>query len=227
MNLRFFYSRHPFIERLVMLRLGSRILENVRDSLRPLMPGYQRRMREISHNINAFIRAALEVSDKRIFADTTKSWISIPFFKRMENVDLNVIHLVRDPRGFCNSARRHNGTLISRAARRWMADALGVEQNIRDLPSDRFLRIRYEDLCSSTDATLNEIIDLLALNSFALPLNLGASPHHIIGNDMRSSPIRRNTIVLDEKWRKDLSEADIDAIAKKTGAKAREYGYNI
>jgi hypothetical protein len=227
MNLRFFYSRNPLIERLVMLRLGSRRIENLRDFLRPVIPGYERRMREKSQNIAAFIRAALDVSGKRIFADATKSWMYIPLFRRMDSVDLKIIHLVRDPRGYCNSARRHNGTQIAQAARRWLAEASRVEQNIRDMPPDRLLRVRYEDLCGSTNATLNKITDLLALKPFDLPLNMGALPHHIIGNDMRSSPSRRNTIVLDEKWRKDLSKVDIHTIAKKVGANAKKYGYDI
>ena len=43
-NLRYRYSSKPLIERLVMLRLGSRALENLRDFLRPLIPGYLRRI---------------------------------------------------------------------------------------------------------------------------------------------------------------------------------------
>jgi hypothetical protein len=227
MNLRFNYSRNSLIERLVMLRLGSRGLENLRDFLRPIFPGYKRRMREISHNMNSFLRAALDVSGKRIFVDATKSWIYIPFLKRMENVDLKVIHLIRDPRGYCNSNRRHNGISIARAARKWLADASGVEQNICNLPPNQFLRIRYEDLCSYTEVTLNKVADFLALEHFVLPKNLGAVPHHIIGNEMRSSAKRRSTIVLDEKWRKDLSKENIHTIAKKLGPKARSYGYDI
>jgi len=226
-ELRHRYSANPKIERLMMGTLGSRVLRSIRDPLLGLVPRYTARMRAFERRNVAFIRAALAVSGASVFLDATKIPSRIPFLAGIEEIDLRVIHLLRDPRGYCHSARKHSGRNVELASRDWASNQDYCEDARRELPKVRWLRTRYEDFCTDPDRHLAELCDFMGVSHLPAPEEYRSTAHHVIGNRMRSSSDPRTSIRLDEKWRETLSGSEQRIVARVAGKQARRYGYDI
>ena len=171
--------------------------------------------------------AALAVSGRSVFLDATKLPSRILFMAGIKEIDLRVIHLLRDPRGYCNSARKHLGRSVELASREWASYQDHCEEARRKLPKVRWLRTRYEELCTDPDKHLAELCDFMGVPHLPAPEGYRSTAHHIIGNKMRSSSDPRRSIRLDEKWRETLSESEQRIVARVAGNQARRYGYDI
>jgi hypothetical protein len=175
----------------------------------------------------AFIRAALAASHKRIFLDATKLHTRVSELRRMPTIELRVIHLVRDPRAFCYSAHRRNGKPFPVLARNWVAVNRAIHRQVDALPTRAWVRVNYESLCRDPARGFAALAEFLGAEGFRLPDNFRAFPHHIIGNQMRKASDRRTTVELDEKWKNELPPHDQKVIAGIAGSHARAYGYEI
>jgi len=226
-ELRHRYSSNSTLERLVMGTLGSRVLRSIRDPLRGLVPHYTPRIRAFERRNVAFVRAALAVSGASVFLDATKIPSRIPFLAGIEEIDLRVIHLLRDPRGYCHSVRKHSGRGVESTSREWTSNQDYCEEARRRFPEERWLRARYEDLCTDPDGFLAELCHFMGVSDLPAPEEYRSTPHHIVGNVMRSSSDPRMSIRLDEKWRETLSESEQQTVARLAGRQARRFGYDI
>jgi hypothetical protein len=226
-ELRHRYSANRTLDRLVMGALGTRVLGSIRSPLLALVPRYTARMRAFERRNVAFIRAALAVSGASVFLDATKIPSRIRFLAGIEEIGLRVIHLLRDPRGYCSSARKHWGRSVELASREWASNQDYCEDARRELPEVRWLRTRYEDFCTDPDKHLAELCDFMGVPHLPAPEEYRSTAHHIIGNRMRSSSDPRTSIRLDEKWRETLSESEQRIVARVAGNQARRYGYDI
>jgi hypothetical protein len=226
-ELRHRYSANRTLERLVGGTLGSRVLRSIRDPLLPLVPRYTARMRAFERRNAAFIRAALSVSGASVFLDATKIPARIRFLAGIEEVDLRVIHLVRDPRGYCHSVRKHTGRSVESASREWASNQYHCDEARRSLPEVRWLQTRYEDLCTDPEGHLAEVCDFMGVPPLPAPEEYRSTTHHIIGNRMRSSSDPRTSIRLDEKWRETLSGSEQQLVARVAANQARRYGYEL
>ncbi len=100
------------------LKIG--LLEQIRDRLVPLWSGYQPAINEISQRIVHVAQAILAITGKKVFVDAQKDSIRIKFLQNIQQLDLKVIHLVRDVRAAVNSLMRHHRTDdVAWATRRW------------------------------------------------------------------------------------------------------------
>ncbi|MCP4592741.1 MAG: sulfotransferase [bacterium] len=226
-ELRYRYSARRTIERLVMGTLGSRLLRSIRDPLRPLIPYYTARMNDFERRNRAFIRAALEVSGKRVFLDATKYSSRIPLLSRIKDIDLRVIHLLRDPRAYCHSARKHQGKQAQPASREWAVYQYHFEEIRRRLSPERWMQLKYEALCADPDSHISALCDFMGVPPLGAPGDFRTLSHHIIGNKMRDASDPRSSIRLDEKWRETLSSPDLQVAARIAGRQARRYGYDL
>lgn len=198
----------------------------VRDAIRDRVPRWRKRIRDCRLRNEVFIRAALEAAGASVFLDATKHPTRIPLLERM-NVDLRVIHLIRDPRGYCYSVRRHGLKASPSPAHEWVQTNKLAEYYLRRLPRDRWRQVTYESICTDPQRGLRELTDFMGVEPLVLPDNFRDFPHHVIGNMMRLSSDNRVTIQLDEKWRTVLSSEDLRITTESAGSVAREYGYDI
>jgi hypothetical protein len=216
----------PRLERIVYRTFASPALNAARDMVRDALPPIQRRMADCARRNEAFMRACLDVSGKRIFLDATKQASRIPFLQRM-NTDLKVIHLVRDPRGYLHSARKYNDTPPQSAAHEFVTGHREIEFYLKKLPRDRWMRINYETICADPQRQLNELAAFMGAGPMTLPDDYRSQDYHVIGNRSRLRGDGRTKIRLDEKWRETLSPADLNAVTAVAGPLARSYGYDI
>jgi UDP-N-acetylglucosamine transferase subunit ALG13 len=170
--------------------------------------------------VSRILRAILEVSGKPVIIDTSKHVSTALLLRQLPDVDLRVLHLVRDPRGVAHSwskeidrpevrgeAKKMDTLHPGRLGLRWLwfnwafsnMDRLGVP----------VATIRYEDFVRQPAETLDQVFSFAGVEQMGQelfeseePLVLGEA-HSVSGNPRR---LDRRPVELhaDEKWRTDF-----------------------
>ncbi len=188
------------------------------------------------------LRAVLEVSDKPMIVDTSKHISTALLLRQLPDVDLRILHVVRDPRGVANSWSKiitrpevqggdaemdtlHPG----RIGLRWLwfnwafsnMDRLGVPTTM----------VRYEDFVQNPAETLDQIFDFAGLEPMAQSLFASEEPlildggHSVSGNPLRleSKPVQ---LRVDEQWRTDLDPKMRSLVSAVTRPMLGRYRYS-
>ena len=164
------------------------------------------------------------------------------------NCRYRVIHLVRDGRGYVHSCMKRTFTIeelvtvngitevvrrkhpspqlktASQAARDWLKVNLVTMLRLRTLPSEYWLRLRYEDFCRDPVGQLECICRFIGVQYEESMLNFRLVVHHNIGGNptrFRSEGI----LPLDDTWRTALSYSDLKVFERTAGWLNRYYGY--
>lgn len=209
----------------VLLRAVQRgpVLETARGLGLRVVPRARQEMRRVLSRIESLIESVLEIKGSKTFLDSSKRPERAVFMRRIPSLDMRVIHLVRDGRAVSWSNIKNLGLNPEEAARSWVADNTGAEHARRYFPEDRWMTLRYEDLCADPDEALYRI------HKFAgLPVTNGFhhfrnADHHIIGNRMRLSAT--SEIRLDTSWKQALQQEQMAVIEQRVSALNRRYGY--
>lgn len=183
--------------------------------------------------------AAASVSGARLVIDSSKHGSLVAALSNSDQLDLRVLHLVRDAvavayswskethRPEAQSAEdelmvQYSGTLSSAY---WGMTNLEVEA-LR-LGKAKPVRLRYEDLVADPERALTETLTALGLASF-MPTIAGGiqlrTQHTVAGNPMR---FRRGALHLrrDDAWRTAMAPHDRRVVKSLTGAMRMFYGY--
>jgi len=181
--------------------------------------------------LETLFRAIAEVSGCSRIIDSSKGIPQALVLREIPGFSVNVLHLVRDPRGVAASWKRRvpdpsqpGGFMPIRspaqASLRWMRSHLAVEWARRRLPVER---IRYEDLCR---APLETLKGLTLSPAEASPANQpnGRIPHQMGGNPVRyQSLLTPHTV--DDRWKRELSTAEQCLVFGITWPLMVRYGY--
>lgn len=188
-------------------------------------------------------RAVAEVSGARVVVDSTKRPSLAYILARAPQVDLRLVHVLRDPRGVAYSwsqvvelpegtstKGRMNQRSARLTARRWVTvNAMVAALGRRGVPR---VTVRYEDLVRDPRGELGRIAALTAdVTGVVDPLEFlrdnefeQAGSHAVAGGRirMRSGPI---TLALDEKWRREYAPGPRRLVGAMTWPLRRRYGY--
>lgn len=139
-----------------------------------------------------------------------------------ERVTINVIHLIRDPRGFACSERRVTpGRSVEVSARRWVRYHNRVLRMVRPLCRANYLGVRYEDLCREPESTMRRIFGFIGVeyeNTFFPPVD-----SHMMGS--RASQTFTGRLRESETWKKILQREEQLRCLEMTRALSTRYGY--
>lgn len=218
LDTRFELSQHSAVQRLLAGSFRNSALEQIRDGLLfALWPTQKQRLVETAVRNEYFARAILQVTGKSIFLDTSKDPMRIRYLQMAPNIDLYVIHLVRDVRGVVASIMsRHPDVDVKGAVRSWLAREKNIVRQLEDIPANRQIQLSYEALATDPLATINNVLNFLGAEPFAALGDYRESEHHILGNRMRKR--QSSEIKLDEKWRRTLSDTQLKLISQMVGA---------
>ncbi len=221
---KFQLSPHKWLNMFLARSLRYTWAERIRDGLVPFWPGYRQAVSVIGRRVAHFAQAALAITGKEVFVDAQKNSIRVKFLQDIGQLDLKVIHLVRDVRGAVVSFMKYNHDVAS-AARVWSATNAESERAGRYVCPQQWLRIRYDELCADPQGTVNLISDFSGVKQAPIPKDFYDGEHHILGNHMRlkSGP---GVVVPDESWKDRLTEGDLNIIARIGGAQNRRYGHD-
>jgi hypothetical protein len=187
------------------------------------LPAYKDRIRQKDLANLALIRSVLTVSGARVFADTSKRMWRLVHLLRLSELDIRVVLLVRDVRGYAASAKRRQGIAVADSARTWLRDQRAMAETARALPSSHVHRLRYEDFCLQPEATQRSLWQFCGVSTEPAWTTVLASEHHVLGNNMRLGGAM--SIRLDESWRSRLDEREIGTILDIAGDLNRDLGY--
>ena len=193
----------------------------------------------------ALAASVLQLSGKQVLVGSSKTGIRLKYLLRNPELDIRVVRLVRDGRGvaltYTDTANfadardprlRNGGTGVTerrpalplrRAAKEWPRSNEEGTAILRQLAPDRWIEVRYEDLCTSPENTLRRIFDFIGTDSSLVALDFKDVEHHVVGNGMRLDST--STIKLDERWRSVLTMSDLTVFDDVAGALSRDLGY--
>jgi hypothetical protein len=200
-------------------------------------------MREYAEHFGAVYAAAAQVSGARVMLDSSKHPSTAYLLRLLPELDLRVVHLVRDSRGVAYSwtklVARPEATERSaqkemyryrawRAALLWDLHNAGLS-GLRGLGVPVW-RLHYERLIADPVATVHDLADFLgvdgvSIEQFVTPRSVRVGPaHQISGNYMRFEtgelPLRN-----DDAWRDGLRGSDRRLVTALTAPWLVRYGY--
>jgi hypothetical protein len=185
-------------------------------------PGYASKVHRADAVNVALIEAALAISGARVFADTSKGLTRLVHLQRLPQLDIKLVRLVRDVRGYAASAKRR-GLHVADAARTWLRDQVSIAEVSDILGPGRVHQLRYEDMCGEPETTFRALWQFCGVAHVAAPSVVEATQHHVLGNSMRLGGQIR--VRLDQSWRERLDAGETHDILAIAGSVNRALGY--
>ncbi len=199
-------------------------------------------LQEYTALLRALYRAVAEVSGCSIVVDSSKRPSLAYVLRTMPDVELQVAHVVRDPRGVAYSFGKHvqlpEGAALRgemprsstrKVARRWVSVnvLIGALKSL-GVP---LVRIRYEDLVADPVRELGRVLAVRGLTpdesafDFVTPAGVTLPETHVVaGGRIRlargAMPLR-----LDEAWRQEMPARSRRLVTLVTAPLRRRYGY--
>jgi hypothetical protein len=189
------------------------------------------------------MRAIATVAGASVVVDSSKIPTHTLVLSRSVDLDVRVVHLVRDSRGVAFSNQKHvvksvtagEPTLLPRYGAVSSAVRYDVYNAANGALAHRFRsgwqRLRYEDLVTDPESCLREVArhagesvppDLPFLHDGHV--SLGAN-HLVDGNPVRFA--RELTLSVDDEWQRRLSNRDRRTMSALTWPLLRRYGYPV
>ncbi len=209
---------------LVRTSLRGPILEVGREIGLTIVPQARRELSRLLSRNAAFVETVAGLKECRTFLDSTKRPSRAVHLQRIKHFDVKVIHLIRDGRAFTWSAIKHGDRKVEQAAALWVAKHIESERARRYFATDHWIDVRHEDVCARPQEMLARLHAFIGVKSLPEVANFRTEQHILGNNRMRLKSTTE--IVLDERWKADLTEAQLNTIELTLGDLNRRYGYN-
>ena len=212
------------LSRVLRAEYRGSLLEAVRDVILKLSPTWRRSFREIAARNSALIETVIEITGTKILVDSAKQPQRLKFLLRSPDLEIKVIHLIRDGRGVSHTYVNDNKWSIEKSATEWRRSILSEERLLAGLAPEMWMAVRYEDICADPRGELEKLSTFLGLDPLRVNLDFRSAGLHVFGNGMRLSAETR--IVLDDRWRTDFNDEEIAVIERIAGDKLQRYEYD-
>lgn len=176
-------------------------------------------------NSLAVYRAIRRVSNCPVILESTKCPRRLKELYLAEPESFKLIYLVRDGRAVAASSMRRVGMSMHASAsewERWNRRSWWAQWSI---PDDQKILVHYEDVCLSTEETLQKICEFIGLPYEASMMELRKEESHSLGGNPMRFRLEESTIRLDEQWRDQLTEKDLKVFDSIAGKMNRKFGY--
>lgn len=199
---------------------------------RSLAHGPMASYREASGKV---LREAARRLQADILIDGSKTPNLLEFYAQLRDVDVKILHLIRDPRAVAYSWRhrakprgfstqselmeRHNPV---RSTAAWLARNHLIEVGARQLGL-AYQRLRYEDFAAAPTQSISAILEGFGLTPASADRHAG-NPHSIRGNPVRFArePI---TIRPDETWKTKMPQTERWLVSAMASPQLLRYNY--
>ena len=200
-----------------LLRLRRSAMGNGRG-----LPPAATRYGDILTGMYSAVRAATKSA---IVVDSSKHPAEALLLAARPDVDLTVLHLVRDPRGAAYSWSRRSGRAagtpegasppqrgVLSSSAWWTVWNLVAEKMIRPLLGSRYLSLRYEDVMASPRDQLGAVVQRLGISAGDLPFSgsneVVLGPNHMVAGNPNRMATGFVRLELDTEWKSALRGAD-------------------
>lgn len=212
----------PWLDALLTRETSLTSLRRMRRFAMRTLPVLAPRNARIDRTNVAFMRAVLKRRNASVFLDTSKLLTRLGYLLDVPDLNIRVVWLTRDARGFAASAKRR-GDSIERAARVWRNDQMAIERFLAERPELHSLLLRYEDLCATPVETLRRLWEFCGVRDVVPKTVIQSNDHHILGNRMRMGGTFE--IRLDDAWRSRLGALEERRVLSVAGALNERLGY--
>ena len=180
----------------------------------PFLP-FSKKIKDLKNFNRILVKEILKMDQNHVFLDSSKSAKHLLFLSMIEEFDLNVIWLVRDPRAQVNSAIKYNTAWsIKMATEYWTQEMVDNKKLLKGL-GIKYTQLKYEDLCQSPKKEIKNILDFSDIHSEEVNLDFRNQEHHIIGNGkMRLG--NDKDITQRNEWKQELTSQQIQEIENLT-----------
>lgn len=241
------------LDRLSQLRTESAAhhivdeLQMVRTRYAPLamMPLTRRRfasrLDELIEVFAELLPVVQEVTGARVIIDSSKRPLYTFMLSLVPNVEVTVVHVVRDPRAIAHSRNRYKRQVDTgedraltqarpmTSALSWSMWNVATRSLFRKHP--RYRMVQYEALIDDPEGTVRSILDTTGIPDAAIPNIHGSivtlqANHTVSGNPSR---FKRGDVELrlDAAWRHDMRPLDRRLVTAMTLPLLVRYGYPI
>jgi hypothetical protein len=214
-----------------VVRLGVRPLpfDRFSDLALRFCPPLRRQLTAIVRQNHLLMEVVLGLQGGRVFLDGSKDPERLKQLRRAAAGPVKVVRLTRDGRGVTNSYMKYHHVPMRVAVREWLRLEQECDRIMASLRRAELLLVQYERLCATPDSLVGEIWHWAGLPPVgadaAQPGKLRPPEAlHILGNPMRLG--FRNSVKLDEKWKTELSQADLAVFDQIAGSLNRVRGYH-
>jgi hypothetical protein len=204
-------------------------------------PRHIERLKEYFTILGRLYSAIREVSGCQVIVDSSKVPAYAYLLNHMPEIDLFVVHLVRDSRGVAYSKLKRKIKHIEdgspyipkfysvRSCMRWLLYNFSIEWQFST--SEKYMLVRYEDFVDRPGDTISSILRLVQENNRATPFTnnrlLTLKPDHTVAG---SSALRfeNGAIELrrDEEWKTKMKDTDRLVVTLVTWPFLFKYGYS-
>jgi Sulfotransferase family len=230
-------SPRAYAEKVISLRRCVERLRYMPFLLRPqLTPAaYRHRLESYRETLRMLYESVAAAGDARIVVDSSKEPVYAYVLAGVRDIDLRVLHLVRDSRAVAYSWQRHVSrpeihwteremrryTLWQSASQWNLKNGLAEVLRARGVPVSR---LRYEDFVAAPSETLRRRLDDLGLPTRRSPL--AGSWHSVSGNPVRFRG-EAHTLKLDREWEVRMPRRKRVAVTAATAPLLLRYGYPL
>ena len=139
--------------------------------------------------------------------------------------NFKLLYLTRDGRAVAASSIRRLKISMKESATTWKKINTQLIWVQKSMPQKNKMMISYEDLCQNPIHTLKKVCDFFEVAFEPSMTTMSKETcHYIAGNPMLHRK-KENTIKLDERWKNQLDEQEINAFNKIAGKMNRSFGY--
>lgn len=207
--------------------------------------GYEKDLRLHVAMLGSLYRATARISGKKWLIDSSKQPIYARMLRRVPGLDIHVLHLVRDSRGYVYSRRRRKVRTDAGAAgniemgidapyqsaARWLY--VNIQAETLKSVAGNYARLRYEDFVNSPRTELNRVLRFLGMDDDR------PRTDHISGNEVELGPdhsvagnpnrLQRGTVnlKLDDEWQRKMSFGAYAVSTTVTLPLLVRYGYPV
>ncbi|MBN7797785.1 sulfotransferase [Parahaliea mediterranea] len=195
-----------------------------------------------AEGIVALYRAVQQVSGKSIVLDSSKNPVRALALTYIDEIDLRLVHLIRDGRGVAWSLKKAHSKdpakgvqndlpsrPVMRTAASWLLTNTLAELAMRQVDFSRKVRLRYEDFVLDPSLALQSISGALGTDIQALSTKLDRDDEFVVGHTIAGNRMRmggRVRIKPDVEWVSRLSNMDKRLFWLMAGPLMWRYGYS-
>ena len=186
----------------------------------------------------------LEVTGSRVIVDSSKLPTFGVILQMIPDIELHVIHLVRDSRAVAHSWQRKKSfvpenydqdLMVQRSpaasALEWMVRNINTELYLRKSVAS-YSRLLYEEMVSHPEKSLRKVMDSLNEDGVALPIvngngvNMQKQLHSLAGNVVRFQS-GEVALKLDEEWKRKMNATSKMLVTALTSPLLMRYKYPL
>jgi len=178
----------------------------------------------VAHNCHLLFESVRRAENTPIVVDSSKNPGHMKALYLSSDVPVYILYLIRDGRATCCSIMKADGEPMHVCAKAWKMEFIKQKVSMASIKKASILTVRYEDLCKNPSKELRRICKWLGIFYEEQMLDFRKDKHVIWGNPMLYRK-EENRIYLDEKWKKELSTADLRIFEAIAGSLNRNLGY--